>query len=323
MAFSAGPVHQLAAIESAYRDLDAASVGRSFDRPGNQRLTAEVSQDDAPDPEDGLLAGVALAYATHAERALVEIGDADRTHVRLIRDQPMLTIANLAVRQRLNAQGPVVELAVDLRHDQVRVVPRSPADSVPAFWANVLRGLVDGALEHHLPALTIRAAHEPSRERATQVDTTGLLELATAQGVEVRALSRRTTPNLQALVAEAGGPGLAGELQDDSAVVMPVRSVQAGDERRFAMWTVNLTNGHVLSLLDTGLRGQATLEERLTRLVRFLETQVRRCVASGGNMTRCRRMFQLWAEAANELRRVLKLAGRINMSNGNFTGFTF
>jgi hypothetical protein len=34
-------------------------------------------------------------------------------------------------------------------------------------------------------------------------------------------------------------------------------------------------------------------------------------------------MFQLWADAANELRALRNLPGRINMSNGTFTGFTF
>jgi hypothetical protein len=36
-----------------------------------------------------------------------------------------------------------------------------------------------------------------------------------------------------------------------------------------------------------------------------------------------RQMFQLWADAANRLRPLRNLPGRINMSDGNFTGFTF
>lgn len=323
VAVSAGQIHPLAAIETAYRDVDPAAVGRAFDVPLQRTLSDESPESDATNPEDAMLAGLALAYATHIERALVDLGAAERLQMRLIRDQPALTIVNLVVRQRIDGKGAVVDLAVDLRHDRVRVVPRSLADTVPAFWANVLRGLVDGALEHHLPALTIPAAHESSRARPTQVDTTGLLELARAQGVEVRALFHRTTPNLRALLAEAGGIGLAGELQDDTAVVMPTRPVQAEDERRFAMWTVDLTNGHVLSLLDTGLRGQATEEGRQVRLINFLQTNIRRCVAAGGNMARCRQMFQMWADAANRLRELRHLPGRINVTNGNFTGFTF
>lgn len=187
----------------------------------------------------------------------------------------------------------------------------------------MLRGLVDGALEHHLPALTIRAEREASRPRPAQFDTTGLFELARAQRLEVRAHSARTTPKLHALIEAAGGIRLVGEVNRETAVVMPTQAVQAGDESRFAMWTVDLTTGNLVSLLDTGLRGQATTEGKLVRLIRFLETQIRRCVASGGNMSRCRQMFQLWADAANRLRALRNLPGQINVSNGNFIGFTF
>lgn len=324
VAVSCGEIHEGAAIETAYRDLDPGAVGRAFDTALEPHPTDEAADDvEGFDSEDVLLAGVALSYAAHAERALVDLDAAQRPQVRLIRDQPMLTIANLALRRRTNSEDLVIELAVDLRHDQARVAPRSSSEATAAFWANVLRGLLDGALEHHLPALAIQAARGASGAGVTQIDTSGLLKRARAQGIEVRAYSRRDTPNLHQLIEEAGGSGAVRELADDSVVIMPASSVEVGGEPRLAMWSVDPATGDVLSLLDTGMRGQATTEGKLVRLINFLETQIRRCVASGGNMNRCRRMFRLWADAANDLRHLRNLPGRITMNNGNFVGFTF
>ena len=323
VAVSAGVIDQGAAIAAAYHDLDAKAAGRAFDTPLEKDQEDDELRIARAGSEQALLAITALSYASLAERALATHG-ATYTNLRLVRDQPMLTIASLAFRQRSDNQEMVGELTVDLRHDHIRVIPKSPADAMDGFWARALHGLIDGALEHHLPSLAVRAEHASDVPPDARFDTSRAFQLAREQNIGIRAShGAEAARQLREDLSEVGGDRLAKESTDQTVIVMPAGAVTNAGEPRFAMWTIDRTSGALQSILDTGLRGQATTEGRLVRLINFLEKQIHRCVAAGRSPVTCRQMFQMWADAANRLRSLRSLPGRINVNNGQFTGFTF
>ena len=126
IAVSAGFIQPAAAVETAYAKLDGQAAGRAFDAPRGAKPTDEQRL-DAARVWDQLLGARALTYAFAAERALTTLSVAVGPHVRLIRDQPMVTIVNSALGPSRDRKGVVAELSVDFRHDAVRVLVDSPA----------------------------------------------------------------------------------------------------------------------------------------------------------------------------------------------------
>jgi hypothetical protein len=299
IAVSAGFIQPAAAVETAFAKLDGQAAGRLIDAVRGAKPTDDQNL-DLSRVWNQLLEARALTYAFAAERALTKLSLTVGPHVRLIRDQPMVTIVNMALGPSRDRKGVVAEMSVDLRHDAVRVIVDSPANAEQGFWANVLRGLVDGALEHHIPAASTRSGQEPT-SRTSQFDTSLALQLARSQGIEVRAGAGPAAGQLlQGDLAEHGGRRLALEITAGDAVVTPVRPVLFQNEQRLGLWSVNMRTGDLLALLDTGLRGQterATLE---ARLVVFAEA-IRECVAAGANMPHCRMLLEAWKMTAQAL----------------------
>jgi hypothetical protein len=324
IAISAGPIHPAAAMGSAFRDLDAAAVGRVFDgltQPSDQTDT------DWAAIGDRLLGAKALAYAVASERMLQVLSASSGANLRLIRDQPMIAITNLSIR--LGADGkPTAEASVDLRHSRIRVLTKSDQYVSEAAWANVMHGLIDGALEHHLSQPTVQPRNGLPDSNSATIDTSRILELARAQQIDVRAaVGSSANELLLGALASVGGVRLAAEVTDVTAIVAPSRAPSFNGRQKFGLWTVDLQTGELLSLLDTGLRGQQGEYEKLNRLVNFLQTQVRRCVANlatpggRGRMSRCRAMFDMWAQAANELLKASRGGVKLDVSGGNFMGW--
>jgi hypothetical protein len=324
IAVSAGLIQQAAAIETAFGNLDAPAAGRSFDAPAEPDSTDESILEDRAQVGGELLAAYALSHASAMERALTELAESVGPHVRLIRDQPAVTITNLAMRLAGDGKGLIAELSVDLRHDRIRVMTESPSYDEQGFWANALRGLVDGALEHHMPATAARAANAPAPPAAPPFDTSLALQLARSQGIEVRAeTGASATQLLSGSLADVGGRRLLSEVATATAIIAPTQGLVFENERRLALWTIDLRSGDVCALIDTSLRGQSTTEGKLVRLINFLEGQIKRCVQTRSNMEACRKMFQMWANAANRLRHLRNLPGRILVHEGRYLGIAF
>jgi hypothetical protein len=307
IAVSAGLIDQAAAIETAYINLDAQAAGRSFDEIPSPSPTDQSPVNDQGLIEEDLLAATALAYAAHSERALSALGSAAGPHVRLIRDQPLLAIVGILVRPKTDGTM-IAEFSVDLRHDRVRVMTESPAFAEDGFWTNALRGLLDGAVEHHAPVWTAQSAGTASSS-GPQFDTSLAFQIARARGVQIKAAAGADVESLLLdRLADAGGRRMISEISNEMAIVVPAVPLDIDGERRSALWALNLRTGELVSMIDTALHGQDTTEQKLTRLVNFLENQIRRCVSLGKNPARCRQMFQMWKQAADDLRQAKKLS---------------
>lgn len=319
IAVSAGPIHPAAVIQEAYGDLDPAAVGLAFDAPAEPRDGGADALESWGLTGDVLLGAQALAYAAASERARASLSDTAGPHVRLTRDQPAITIANVTIRTRPDGTNAPPELSIDFRHNRIRVVTDSVDRAAEGFWANATYGLAAGALEHHLPATAVRAVHSAPLATEMSFDTCRALQLARSQGIELRAQSGASARELLlGALADTGGRRLAREVTDITAIIVPARAPLVQDEPRLGLWAVNLQSGELLSLLDTGLRGQATAEGKLQRYINFAEAQVRRCVANRTNMEACRRMFQSWADAVNKLHKMMDVSSRVILNNGHF-----
>lgn len=247
LAITAGPVNSVAAMEARFAGLDAKLIGRVFDSKGNLgKITPEELSGVVPQ----LLSLYALDFALASERALVRM-DSAAGQLRLGRDQPMVTIAGSEFNL---GPGDAVDLhtSLDLRHDEIRVVPDGPHNVETAYWLNTRHGLVDAALEHHLPM--IAGAGEPSTSLA-RFDTSTAIAGARAQGIDLRgAVGADAIGLLQGgELADAGGLRLAAEVHDGIAIVVPVRPPILDQAPWLGLWTVDLNTGQLYAVGDGGL----------------------------------------------------------------------
>jgi hypothetical protein len=292
IAVSAGRLHPAAVLQAAYGDLNAEAAGRYFEATG--RPSTDGFVDDAAASEQALLGALAMAHAAAAERALAQLSIDAGPHVRLIRDQPFVAITNVAVRSRNDRKDYLPEISIDIRHALVRTIAAAPAHAIDAFWANVLRGLLDGAIERHLleTAVVVPGTAPPRR-----FDTSSAIQLARSQNIDVRAAAGAEAAELlNDDLSKVGGRRLARET-GSSAIVTPVQPLSVQDEPRLALWAVNLETGHLLALLDTGLRGAQTAAER--RLVELTQ-QLGKCLANAAiPLGTCRHIHRLWRRQAH------------------------
>jgi hypothetical protein len=296
IAVSAGFIQPEAAIERAYRNLDAQAAGRLFDARDTSDRT-QALRDDRTTVGDALLEADALAYAFAAERALAWLASTSGPDVRLVRDRPALTIANLHLRPGRDHKSVTAGMSIDLRYNAIRTMARSPDSAMDAFWASALHGLVDGAIEHHVGAAGAGASGD-AQKVAQSFDSSLAIGLARSQGIDVRAAAgAAATKLLEVDLAEADGHRLLDEIHGDVAIIAPARPVTFGDEPRFGAWTVDLRTGHVVALVDTGLRQTAT--ERAEANMRELEMLVKQCVESPARADQCRKMLNMWKRAAD------------------------
>lgn len=292
VAVSAGRIHPAVALSNAYRGLNPKTLSRYAANAGSP--PAGDSLADAAEVEQPLLGALALAHAVFAERVMDEVAAIAGPHVRLIRDQPLVTLAGVTVRHRNDRAELIAEVSVDLRHDAVRVVTDSARSAPDGFWANVLRGLVDGAVERHLIESISRS---PDGQKPVRFDTSSAMELARTQNIPLKAVTGPAAVELlQGGLAPAGGRRLATHAREGIAVVTPVRPLMVRNELRLGLWTIHLQTGHLVPLIDTGLHGAQTVAER--RLVE-LTNQLAQCLANQSiPLGTCQLLAQLWRRQA-------------------------
>jgi hypothetical protein len=321
IAIAAGRIQSAAAFDTVYSPVDAQAVGRVFERPPDL-APDEAFEEDLAAISDSLLAGYALGFAAAAERELARLSAADPL-IRVIRDQPMVTIAGYTLRARQGVPGVAAALSLDIRHNVVRVAVATGESGERAFWTNVQHGLIDGALEHHFPSL-IAASPPVLPNGAHTLDTTTAVSMARTQGIPIRAAQGADGSGLlQNELATAGGHRLVSEISDDVAIVTPVRPVTVGGEARLGLWSVHVGTGHVVALLDTGLR-QNMIENVLTRaavaVMRVTQVAIRACVKAGGN---CVGLFRFWARVANFALRMQHSGAQIAVSQSGSLSYVF
>jgi len=225
------------------------------------------------------------------------MSSASGPHLRIVRDQPMVTISAFVVEFRKEEGATAVGTSIDFRHHAIRVVADGPASLEQAFWANAQHGLVDGALEHLLP----QVGKEGSTSTASPgLDTSGAVAAARAAGIEVRAeAGANARALLQGPLAVAGGDRLAPEVLDSTAVVTPVRPVAVANAQRLGLWAIDLTTGHIDALIDNGTHGTIVEYKFIEAEMAFAAFTVRVCVSVfGPGKPICQYIFEQWLELA-------------------------
>jgi hypothetical protein len=258
IAVSTGRIHPVQSLEAAYAPIDASAVGRILGGLGGGGLSSETLSDFVVQ-RPRLLAVRALRLAAELDRAQSGAWRDGYRHSVLFRDQPLIVIADLAIGGADTETG----LSFDLRHDEMRVMSDDTEHAEEAFWLNAHHGLVDGAVEGlALRSATMIAGHQDwAREGSARVVATSTVsELARTSRIGFRAATGDDAVRALRAFGAPGGFRLANEVRENTAAIMPARAVHLAGGDRLGMWALNLGSGHLIPLLDTGLRhaGYAT-----------------------------------------------------------------
>ncbi len=311
IAVSGGGLDAVQTAATAFAGFDAAAAGRAFAAPAGAEaaLQADVVANVLP-----LLAATSLKFALASDETIRGGWTSGYAHSRIYRDQPLIVMANFAVRRHADGTKVVGGLSVDFRHNMVRVVPESPEAVAEAFWMNVHHGLADGALERHVLALArIAKEQRGAADAAEEVSTSSLAARARERGIDLSALEgENAVRTLQSDFAAAGGYRLASDVGPGKAIIMPARPVEVGGENRSGGWVVDLRSGHAIALVDSGLRQDITEREihehythmwsRYNRLwqecVKFGSSGQSRCVALKDTLDTLSLVMRHFAEQA-------------------------
>jgi hypothetical protein len=299
IAITAGPAHSGAVIESTYGSLDIEAATRTLDALDKG---AKAQDEDVLALATHMLGAYALQFGFASERTLAKAAVSAGPHLMMVRDQPMITIAGFALT--LNAKGQAqLRVSTDLRHDMVRIAADGTGYAEQAFWENVRHGLVDGAIERHLP-FTSHPSGTASVSR-DYFDTSSAMNAAAAGGVAIRAASGADALKLlQGDLAAADGERLVAEVGDGIAMIAPIRPLPATPEPRFGVWTVDLTTGHLNSLVNNGLRAVIVDYTLRAKALAILQVAIAACLRVSGRD--CTGLIDQWTRIAQEL--IIQLA---------------
>lgn len=303
---SSGRLNRIRAGEAVLRRLDPDRFGRVFRGPAG-KPTDEMLRDLVSLEHLALLAYAELFSAVSDDALGGRWRDA-YANARVYRDRPSITIADRVLRRSHDGRGLTLALSLDMRENDVRVVPRTTDHVDEAFWLNLHYGLIAGALERHLLAYA-PFDREGAAPNPDALSTTAVFELARSSGVGVRAAAG---PNASDLLrrefAATGGDRVATEVSGVTAAIFPERPVRFRDEDRFGLWTVDLASGHAVPLLDTGLHQDLAEMDRLNTQYFNL---AKNCIAKFGvKNPLCDEligMFTHWNSALREYFRVWDL----------------
>jgi len=222
---------------------------------GDRQMVEREARRLAPTMEPLLpqvVAQAAMAFHLYSHRGfqLARQGRA-RADVWLYEASPRLAIASY--EPRLAGDGKtLVGVALDLRRNDVRVVGRDLA-SAQIISANVLRGILDAALEHVIISTLMPSANGV----ATTSSTLAIIEQAMADRIDVDALTRRDEVTVLR-VSEDVKARMQRSLGEGAVLIAPGRMVRFGGVERLAWWRVDLRSGEVLAIMDSGLHQTAS-----------------------------------------------------------------
>jgi hypothetical protein len=228
--------------------IDAAHLRNLADPPG-------PAEGDPVNVGAGLLR-INIAFAALSDALLSRMGNAQGLVCRFYIDSPRVQIAELS------RKSGVLRLTLDLRRDQARAVAHGLRPD-QLFYAQVLRGVVDGTLERTV--IDYFAGSSPGKEspgprvistslmfeqaRATNTPTVLLVRDSTALGSEVSEDSR-------ALIDEALAAG--------HLVLAPKTPVRLSGVPRLAWWQVDSRSGSTIAVTDEALH-QAQVEYHIIK----------------------------------------------------------
>ena len=255
------PMIQLLALSFNAGPLDPASLAFSLRTAALQQTcrklpqlkgTAAIADADLNGLADGLAESqLMLARTFHAHSALAR-RMLETPAVHYYEASPRLAIASVGLAASQDGQHIVLSRTLDLRRNDVRTVGTAPGRDL--VWANVLRGVLDGVVEH-----TIGGELGTTKADGSGVSAVSILERAAASAPPVALTSVKGWAGNN--WPDASKARLAVSLQTGALAIVPARAVDFDGERRAGWWSIQPATGETLSVMDTGLNGAAAQED--------------------------------------------------------------
>lgn len=218
-------------------------------------------QTGRPDPSRQTTAQLAQVYATVAPALLGFMASSfhsfSRSYVERLAvgypagrilfyaPTPRLVISALEMVEGGPERKVVVRISLDLRRNGLRVVGER-VDSTQLIWANVVRGVLDGALEHVVVA--------PLMKKTTSLTLSTAAILNKAAGAKIPIAAFTSPEQIQRLpVSAAAKARMLDGLADRAVIIAPARPVTVEGGQHFAWWQTDLASGETLGVGETGL----------------------------------------------------------------------
>jgi hypothetical protein len=220
-----------------------------------------VSSLSAQAPGKPLTIGAALrminiAFAAVADGLTGRIADSTGRVLRTYPAAPRIYVAELS------DWNGMPRLSLDLRRDLPRVAV-SGFDGRRLFVAEVLRGVIAGAVEREVIEFFTKANAPPGPRWGSAMSTSLIFERAQASKVESvflsgnsSSLAKDLSPDARARIDESLATG--------QIVVAPHRPVDVDGAQRFAWWRIDPSSGATTAVTDEGLY-QTTAEGSIVR----------------------------------------------------------
>jgi hypothetical protein len=261
-AFSAGrfpPGFVAAALASRLPDLRAAAPFVAAIASGREGAGEESLQRAGDFPAaalPALLQASALAFYRVSQASLELVRSQAPASVWFYAAAPRLVITSLELVPAPDGKSVRVQSSVDLRRNDMRVVS-AEADESQVVWSNVLRGVLDGALEQTL----FGDLGSNDARLARSVSTTAVFGDARAENT--RRIAIRTPGALASLhLPDAARARMQAALESGStALVAPERALSIRGEPHVGWWQIDLATGETLGVLETGLHQAEEYEE--------------------------------------------------------------
>jgi len=192
-----------------------------------------------------------IAFSAVSDALLSRIADTQAWVCRFYLDSPRVQIAELSTK----AEAP--RLSLDLRRNQARaVVTGFRREEV--FYAQVLRGVVDGTLERIVIDYFAGSSSEKDSPWAPAISTSLLFERARATNTPTVLLARDSS-GLGIEVPEDSRARIDEALAAGYVVLAPKGPIALGGVPRFAWWQIDPRAGTTTAVTDEALH-QATVE---------------------------------------------------------------
>ncbi|MGH9408792.1 MAG: transglutaminase domain-containing protein [Vicinamibacterales bacterium] len=209
-----------------------------------------------------LLHASALAFYRASQASLELVRGKASADVWFYDAAPRLVITSLEVVPAPDGKTARLESSIDLRRNDMRVVSAA-ADGSQVVWANVLRGVLDGALEQTFFG---------DRASATSPLVRGVSTVAVfdeARAANARRLAVRAPDLLAPLhLPDVARARMQAALDDGrTALVTPDRALPVHGEPHVGWWQIDLATGETLGVLETGLHQDLEEDEEIVTTV--------------------------------------------------------
>jgi hypothetical protein len=197
-----------------------------------------------------------IVFSSASDALLGRVAVGRRSVCRFYLDSPRVQIAELSA----GAKGP--RLSMDLRRDQARAVGNG-LDRGQLFYAQLLRGVIDGTLERIVIDHFTRPSAPTDLTWTPTVSTSSLFERAQASSTTTSVLQQGAGVPGDNVPAD-GRARIEEALAAGYVVVLPNAPIEAGGSPRFAWWQVDPRTGTTTAVTDEGLH-QGTAEIAIVR----------------------------------------------------------